>query len=160
MAHQGFDQRGRMLAVAVDEQHGAEPRVIEAGKQGGLLAEIARQRHHLNVERGRRQRAGDRERIVAAAVIDIDHLAGQRAVGAERSRDLDQPRMQARDRRRFVVQRHHDGKSLRGFCAALGRTPFARRRRRQTAQRARRGAVARRRCRCRLGRWINHWTFP
>ena len=48
---QRVDQVGRMLAVAVHEQHGAEPGMVEAGEQGGLLAEIARQRDHLDVER-------------------------------------------------------------------------------------------------------------
>ena len=44
-----------MLAVAIHEQHGAEPGMIEAGEQGGLLAEIARQGDHLDVERHGRQ---------------------------------------------------------------------------------------------------------
>ena len=39
-----------MLAVAVHEQHGAEPRMIEAGEQRRFLAEIARQRDDLHVE--------------------------------------------------------------------------------------------------------------
>ena len=88
VADQRLDQRRRMLAVAVDEQHGAEPGVIEAGEQRRLLAEIARQRHDLHIERRGRQRAGDRKRIVAAAVVDIDHLAGEPALGAERARHL------------------------------------------------------------------------
>ena len=66
-----------MLAVAVDEEHGAAPGMIEAGEQRRLLAEIARQRHHLDVERVGRQAAGDGERAVAAAVVDIDHFAGR-----------------------------------------------------------------------------------
>ncbi len=44
-----------MLAVAVHEQHRAAPGMVEPRHQGGFLAEIARQRHHLNVERRRRQ---------------------------------------------------------------------------------------------------------
>ena len=40
-----------MLAVAVHEQDGAEAGVIEPGEQRRFLAEIARQRNHLNVER-------------------------------------------------------------------------------------------------------------
>ena len=47
---QRLDQSRRMLAVAVDEHHGAEPGMIEAGEQRRLLAEIARQRHHLDVD--------------------------------------------------------------------------------------------------------------
>ncbi len=42
VADQRFDQIRRMLAVAIDEQHGAAPGMIEAGKQRRLLAEIAR----------------------------------------------------------------------------------------------------------------------
>ena len=57
--------------------------MIEAGEQRRLLAEIARQRHHLHVERFGRQRARDRERVVAAAVVDIDRPRRQgRASGA------------------------------------------------------------------------------
>ena len=51
MADQRLDQIGRMLAVAVHEQRRAEPRVIEAGQQRRFLAEVARQRQHLHVER-------------------------------------------------------------------------------------------------------------
>ena len=57
MADQRVDQRRRMLAVAVHEQHRAEAGVVEAGQQRRLLAEIARQRDHLHVERFGRQRA-------------------------------------------------------------------------------------------------------
>ena len=39
-----------MLSVAVDEHHGAETGMVEAGEQRRLLAEIARQRHHLDVD--------------------------------------------------------------------------------------------------------------
>jgi len=65
VADEIFDQRRRMLAIAIHEQHGAATRMIETGHQRGLLAEIARQRDHLNVERVRRQRAGDRKRRIA-----------------------------------------------------------------------------------------------
>ena len=77
---QRLDQAGRMLAVAVDEQHGAEPGVIEAGEQGRLLAEIARQRDDLDVERPGRQRAGDAAGCVAAAVVDIDDFEREPAL--------------------------------------------------------------------------------
>jgi hypothetical protein len=51
--------------------------MVEAGHQGGLLAEIARQRNHLDIERVGRKIACDGKRIVAAAVIDIDDFAGE-----------------------------------------------------------------------------------
>ena len=41
MADQRLDQRRRMLAVAVDEQHRATAGMVEAGEQRRLLAEIA-----------------------------------------------------------------------------------------------------------------------
>ena len=84
-----------MLAVAVDEQHRAQPRVVETGQQRRLFAEIARQRHHLDVECDGRQRVGDRQRVVAAAVIDINHFAGERVIGGERARDLGKLGVQA-----------------------------------------------------------------
>ena len=76
-----------MLAVAVHEQHRAAPRMVEAGEQRRLLAEIARQRHHLDIEP-----VAGRARAIAsvsslAAVVDVDHLAGERArVGAAGAR--------------------------------------------------------------------------
>ncbi len=125
MADQPLDQIRRMLAVAVDEQHGAAPRVFEAGKQRRLLAEIARQRNHLDVDAGRRQVAGDGERAVAAAVVDIDDLAGQRAGRGEALRDLKEPAMHARQRRCLVIDRHHDGQTL---GARIRQAPLARHR--------------------------------
>ena len=52
-----------MLSIAVDEQHGTEPGVIEAGEQRRLLAEIARQRQQLNIERRGQQLVSDRKPI-------------------------------------------------------------------------------------------------
>src|ERR1700733_13709493 len=97
-----------MLAVAIDKEDGAGPGMLEAGKQRRLLAEITRQRHHLDVEPARRQFAGDGERTVAAAVVDIDHFAGQRTYGSEALRDLDEPRVKAIERGCLVIERHHD----------------------------------------------------
>ena len=53
---QRLDQIRRMLAVAIHEQHGAETGMVETGEQSGFLAEIARQRDHLDVERHGGQR--------------------------------------------------------------------------------------------------------
>ena len=102
------DQVGRVLAVAVDEQRGAEPGVIEAGHQRRLLAEVARQRKHLHVECFRRQRAGDREAVVAAAVVDVDHLAGEAALLAQPPRHRGEPLVETREAGGLVVDRHHD----------------------------------------------------
>ena len=162
VADQRFDQRRRMLAVAVDEQNRAEPGMIEAGEQRRLLAEIARQRDHLHVERVRRQGAGDGQRVVAAAVVDIDHFAGQRALGAESARDFDEPRVQTRERGRFVVERNHDREAggappLRArFCSPPLRSSFRRGFIAQPALAvAQRAGPANRRLRRAGGRWSN-----
>ena len=87
---QRLDQARRMLAVAVHEQHGAEAGMIEAGEQGRLLAEIARQRDDLDVERiGRQSELAIVAGRVAAAVIDIDDFAAQAAFGLEPARDVE-----------------------------------------------------------------------
>ena len=52
---QRLDHVWRVLAIAVHEQDGAEAGVVEAGEKRGFLAEIARQRDDLNIERQRRQ---------------------------------------------------------------------------------------------------------
>ncbi len=130
MADQGFDQRRRVLAVAVHEQHGVEAGMVEAGEEGRFLAEVARQRHDLDVQRARGQALRDRQGLVAAAVVDINHLAGERAGGAQLTGDVDELGMQARQRAGLVVQRNDD------------RKPGARQ---QTAGRR---AVVRRMCRC------------
>ena len=84
VADQLLDQIGRMLAVAVHEQHGAAPGMVEPRHQSGFLAEIARQRHHLDVERAGGQSARDAERGVGAAVVDIDDLAAEAVTLPER----------------------------------------------------------------------------
>src|SRR5262249_46223257 len=119
MADQSLDQRCRMLAIAVDEQHGAAARMIEAGEQRRLLAEIARQRNHLHVKRRRRQFAGNGKRAVTTAVIDVDDFTGQRACHGEALRHLDEPRVHTCERCRLVIKRHHDGKSSRGGVRRL-----------------------------------------
>jgi len=72
-----LDQIRRMLTIAVHEHHGAAPGMVQSGHQRGFLAEIARQRHHLNIERIGAKPAGDAERAVGAAIVDIDDLAGE-----------------------------------------------------------------------------------
>ena len=117
VAHQRLDQRRRVLPVAVHEQHGAATRVIEAGGERRLLAEIARQRDHLHVERCCRKIAREAERVVAAAVVDVDHLDREAARVGQVARHLGQALVQARQALRLVVERNHDGKP--GFHAPL-----------------------------------------
>ena len=97
-----------MLAVAVHEQHGAEAGMIEAGEQRRLLAEIARQRDDLDVERHRRQAIGDCAGGVAAAVVDIDHFGGEPARVLEPARDLGDPPVQRGQAVGLVEHRHDD----------------------------------------------------
>ncbi len=77
-----------MLAVAIHEQHGAEPGMIEPGEQGGFLAEIARQRDDLHIERQGRQGPGDVAGVVGAAVVDIDDLDRQIVFALQKARHL------------------------------------------------------------------------
>ena len=117
MADQRRNQAGRMLAVAVHEQHGAKPGVIEARHQRRLLAEVARQRHDLHVEHLGRQAVGDRKAVVAAAVVDIDHFGRKPARLAQLPRDLDQAIVQPRKAGALVEHRHDDRQP--GFGPAL-----------------------------------------
>ena len=48
--------------------------MVEAGEQGCLFAEIARQADHLDIDRHGRQRFGDVVGLVPAAVVDIDEF--------------------------------------------------------------------------------------
>jgi hypothetical protein len=108
MPDQRLDQAWGMLAVAVHEQHGAESGMVEPGQQRRLLSEIARQRHDLNVKRVGGQRARNGKGLVAAAVVHIDHFAGQAAGLPHSARDLAQAGMETGKPARLVVQRHHD----------------------------------------------------
>ena len=103
-----LDEVRRMLAVAIHEQHGATPGVVEPRHQRGLLAEIARQRHHLNVERLGGKFACDAERGVGAAVIDIDHLAGEAVAVLQRFCQFAEPGVQRGESGGLIIQRHDD----------------------------------------------------
>ena len=120
VSDQFLDQIGRVLAVAVHEHHGAAPGVIEPRHQRRFLAEIARQRHHLDIERVCRKAARDAERGVGAAVIDVDHLAGKAVALPERGRQRAEPLMQQCEAGRLVVKRHDDRQSLRGCGYRVG----------------------------------------
>ena len=122
VAHQRLDQRRRMLAVAVHEQHGAVPRVIEPGGKRRLLAEIARQRDDLHVERGGRERARDAQRVVRAAVVDVDDLDDKPA-RREALRHLGELRMQAGEAARLVVERN-DNRQTGIHQQAYSRTDY------------------------------------
>jgi hypothetical protein len=115
IAHELVDQCRRMLPIAVHEQDGAQAGVVEAGEQRRLLAEIAGQRKHLNVEVVGRKFARNGKRSVAAAVVDIDDLGRQPAGRLEGAGGLDEARVQGGEIGRLVEQRHDDGKA--GVCS-------------------------------------------
>jgi hypothetical protein len=87
--------------------------VIQSRHQRGFLAEITRQRHHLDIERIGRKPARDGERRVGAAVIDIDHLAIEAIAVPERSCQVAEPLMQKRKPGRLVIDGHDDRQALR-----------------------------------------------
>ena len=103
-----------MLAVAVHEQHGAEPGMVETGEQGRLLAEIARQRDHLDIERIGRQRIGDTVGGIGAAVIDINDFGAQVALDLEPARHFGNALVQGGEALGLVEYRHDDRQAGRG----------------------------------------------
>jgi hypothetical protein len=108
-----FDDIGRMLAVAVHEQHRAAPGVVQPRHQGGFLAEIARQRHYLDIEHVGGKPARDIERAVGAAVVDVHHLASQPVTLAQLAGQLAKPRVQRGKPGGLVIHRHDDRQPLR-----------------------------------------------
>lgn len=121
---QRLDHGGRMLAVCIHEQHGAAPRKIEAREQRGFLAEITRQRDDLYVEFVGGKRIGGGERLVAAAVVDIDDLAGKIPPPPQRARHLGERTMELGQASGLIENRHHDrqavGGGLRRGCKRAG----------------------------------------
>jgi hypothetical protein len=121
VSDQLLDQSRRMLAVAVHEQHRAAPRMVQPRHQRGFLAEIARQRHHLNVERLGAKPARDGERRVGAAVVDIDDLAGKAVALPQRFGEAAKPLVQKRQPGRLVVHGYDDRQPLRRRIGRGGR---------------------------------------
>ena len=113
VADQLLDQSGRMLAVAVHEQHRAAPGMVQPRHQGGFLAEIARQRHHLNVEPVGGKPARNLERRVGAAVIDIDDLAAKAVALPQRLRQRAEPLVQKGQPGCLIVEGDDDRQPLR-----------------------------------------------
>ena len=121
VADQLLDQLRRVLAVAVHEQHRAAAGMVQSRHQGCFLAEIARQRHHLDVEPVGGKPAGDAERGVGAAVVDIDHLAGEAVALPQRFRQRAKPLVQQGQPGRLVVQGDDDRQPLRRGGGGGGR---------------------------------------
>jgi hypothetical protein len=107
-----LDQVGRMLTIAVHEQDRAAPGMVQSCHQRGFLAEIARQRHHLNVNGVGAKSARNTERGVGAAVIDIDNLAGQAVALPQRFCHFTKPRVQQCQPGRLVIKRYDDRQPL------------------------------------------------
>jgi hypothetical protein len=66
------DQLGRVLEVGVDHHHGVAARVLEAGGDRGLVAEVARERDHLDPLVGRGELGEQPAGPVLGAVVG-DH---------------------------------------------------------------------------------------
>ena len=113
VADQLLDQGGRMLAVAVHEQHRAEPGMVQPRHQRRFLAEIARQRHHLDVEPVGAKPARDVERRVGAAVIDIDDLAAEAVALPQRLRQRAEPLVQKGQPGCLIIEGDDDRQPLR-----------------------------------------------
>jgi len=75
-----------VLQVAVDRDHGAAARVGQPGRQRDVLAEVARQPHHLEPVVLGARREQHAERVVAAAVVD-EHDLPRLAEPVEHRRD-------------------------------------------------------------------------
>src|SRR6185312_10496180 len=80
---QCFDHAWGVLAVSIHEEDGTRTGMIQAGEQGGFLAEIARKRDDLNVERHRGQGFCDVAGTVVTTVVYINYLDAQSAFGLE-----------------------------------------------------------------------------
>ncbi len=132
------DQLRRVLEVAVDHHHDVAARVLEAGADRRLVAEVARQGDHLDPLVGGRERAHPLARGVARAVVDEDQLELE---GAERG---DGPRVERVDRVLLVVQGRDDAQQsglahrisvVRGAAGSAGRCAAAAGRRRRAGWR-------------------------
>ncbi len=95
--------------------------MVQPRHQGGLLAEIAGQRHHLNIERIGGKPARNAERRVGAAIVDIDDLAGQRVAPPQRLCRFANSLVQKCQPGRLVVHGYHDRQPLRRSGGRGGR---------------------------------------
>ena len=76
-----------------------------------LLAEVARQRNNLDIERVGSKPARNRQRLIPAAIVDVDDFSDQPPAVAQRSRNLDDAGVQPRQVPGLVVDRHYDGQA-------------------------------------------------
>jgi len=90
--HLGDDLR-RVLQVGIHHHHRLAARVVEAGSDGELVSEIARQRNHPVARLGGAELLQSGEGTVARPVVDEDHFPG----GAHRSEEFAEPAMQLVD---------------------------------------------------------------
>ena len=68
------DQLRRVLEIGVHHHHGVALGVIEAGRQRGLMAEVARQEDDADPRVGLGQTLEDGRRAVGRAVVDEHEL--------------------------------------------------------------------------------------
>ena len=70
------DVLGCMLQVAVERDHHAALRLIEAGRERGRLAEVAPQTNHFEAMIGLHQVGQQVEAAIRGGVVDEDNLVG------------------------------------------------------------------------------------
>ena len=99
----GSDQVGRILQVDVDRDQDVAPGMVDAGGEGGLLAEVARQVDDPDapVAGAAVEQAG--ERVVARAVVHEHDLEAQPVALEDRHDRVDEEV----DRFVLVEDRHH-----------------------------------------------------
>ena len=112
---EALDHLGRVLEVGVHDHDGAPARVVEAGRDRHLLAEIAAERHRADPRLRGVAGANRRKRIVLAAVIDEHDLPGR----GDPLEDRHQPIAEGLDVGAFVEDRDDDAEFGCGQAHAL-----------------------------------------
>ncbi len=74
LLHEGRDHLGRVLEIRIHDDDRVAPHMVEAGRDGDLLAEIAAERHRADPRVREALLANERQGIVAAPVVDENDL--------------------------------------------------------------------------------------
>jgi hypothetical protein len=106
--HHARYQLGRVLQVGVDDDHGIARSQVEPGRHGGFLAEIAAQVDERNARIASAQRPDQRQRPVAAAIVDVDDFRAH----VDQLEHQAQALVESFQHGFFVVRRHDHGQQL------------------------------------------------
>jgi hypothetical protein len=107
--HEGLDHLRRMLQVRIHDHHGFALCMIEPGRDGDLLAEIAAEGDGADARLGASDLLDLVQGIVPAAVIDEDHLPDR----SDPAEDGEQALAQRCDVRALVVHGDDDAELRR-----------------------------------------------